>query len=56
MVVIYLLISIVLIILMTARYKIHPFIVLFLVALFYGFCTHYSYRDGISCNNELYPI
>jgi GntP family gluconate:H+ symporter len=36
MVIIYLIISIVLIILLSAKLKIHPFIVLFLVAIFYG--------------------
>lgn len=36
MLVVYLFISILLIIVLTTRYKIHPFIVLFLVALFYG--------------------
>ena len=36
MVVLYLLISVVFIILLTAKLKIHPFIALFLVALFYG--------------------
>jgi len=36
MVVVYLFISIILIILLSAKFKIHPFIVLFLVAIFYG--------------------
>lgn len=36
MVVVYLLLSIFLIILLTTRYRVHPFIVLFLVALLYG--------------------
>lgn len=52
MVVLYLLISIVLIILLTARYKIHPFIVLFLVALFYGFCAGMPLDDIIESVNE----
>ncbi|HSJ68236.1 MAG TPA: SLC13 family permease [Anditalea sp.] len=39
MVLIFLLISVVLIILLTARFQVHPFLALFLVAVFYGFLT-----------------
>ena len=36
MVVIYLLFSVLLIIVMTAKWKVHPFVALLLVAIFYG--------------------
>lgn len=52
MAVVFLLISIVLIILLTARYKIHPFIVLFLVALFYGICVGMPFDEIITSVNE----
>ncbi|MDX1642110.1 MAG: GntP family permease [Balneolaceae bacterium] len=52
MVVVYLLLSIALIILLTARYKVHPFIVLFLVALFYGFCAGMPFGEIINSVNE----
>ena len=52
MAVVYLIISIVLIILLTARYKMHPFIVLFLVALFYGICVGMPFDEIITSVNE----
>lgn len=52
MVVIYLLLSIVFIILLTARFKMHPFIVLFLVALFYGLCAGMPLNEIIESVNQ----
>lgn len=52
MAVVYLVLSIALIILLTARYKIHPFIVLFLVALFYGICVGMPFNEIITSVNE----
>ncbi|GAA5521881.1 GntP family permease [Aliifodinibius salicampi] len=52
MVVIYLLLSIVLIILLTARYQVHPFIVLFLVSLFYGLCSGMPLNEIIESVNS----
>lgn len=52
MVVIYLLLSIVLIILLTARYQVHPFIVLFLVSLFYGLCAGMPLNEIIESVNS----
>lgn len=52
MAVVYLFISIVLIIILTTRYKMHPFIVLFLVALFYGICSGMPFDEIITSVNE----
>ncbi len=52
MVVVYLLLSIVLIILLTARYQVHPFIVLFLVSLFYGLCAGMPLNEIIESVNN----
>ena len=52
MVVIYLLISIAAIIYMTAKLKVHPFIALLLVAIFYGFLSGMSLENIISSINE----
>jgi GntP family gluconate:H+ symporter len=52
MVVLYLLISVLLIIFLTARLKVHPFIVLLLVALLYGFLSGMSSTDIIRSVNE----
>lgn len=52
MAVVYLILSIGLIILLTARYKMHPFIVLFLVALFYGICVGMPFDEIITSVNE----
>lgn len=52
MVVVYLLLSIVLIILLTARYQVHPFIVLFLVSLFYGLCAGMPLNEIIDSVNS----
>jgi gluconate:H+ symporter, GntP family len=52
MTVIYLLVSIVLIIIFTARYKIHPFIVLFLVAIFYGLCAGMPLGEIVASLNQ----
>ncbi|HYW36398.1 MAG TPA: GntP family permease [Balneolaceae bacterium] len=52
MVVVYLLISIALIIILTTRYKVHPFIVLFLVAIFYGLCAGMPLQKIISSVNK----
>ncbi|MDZ7720584.1 MAG: GntP family permease [Balneolaceae bacterium] len=52
MAVVYLILSIALIILLTARYKMHPFIVLFLVALFYGVCVGMPFDEIITSVNE----
>lgn len=52
MAVVYLILSIALIILLTARYKMHPFIVLFLVALFYGICVGMPFNEIIASVNE----
>ena len=52
MVVLYLLISVLLIIFLTAHLKVHPFIVLLLVALLYGFLSGMSSMDIIRSVNE----
>lgn len=52
MTIIYLLLSIVLIVVMTNRYKLHPFIVLFVVALLYGLLSGMSYPDIIKSIND----
>jgi GntP family gluconate:H+ symporter len=52
MVVIYLFISIVLIILLSAKLKIHPFIVLFLVAIFYGLFAGMSLDKIVTSVNQ----
>ncbi|HKK46213.1 MAG TPA: SLC13 family permease, partial [Balneolaceae bacterium] len=52
MVVVYLLLSIVLIILLTTRYQIHPFVVLFLVAIFYGLCAGMPFKKIITSVNQ----
>ncbi len=52
MVVIYLLISVFIIIFLTARLSVHPFIVLLLVALMYGFLSGMSAIDIIKSVNE----
>ena len=52
MLIIYLLLSVVVIVVGTARFKIHPFIVLLLVALAYGFLAGMPVADIISSVNE----
>jgi len=52
MVVIYLLLSVVLIILLTARLKIHPFIALFLVAIFYGLFAGMPLNEIVNSVNQ----
>jgi GntP family gluconate:H+ symporter len=52
MVVIYLLLSVVLIILLTAKLKVHPFIALFLVALFYGLFAGMPLNEIINSINQ----
>ncbi len=52
MLVIYLIISVLLIILLTARLKVHPFIALLLVALIYGFVSGMPSADIIQSVNE----
>ena len=52
MVVIYLLLSVVLIILLTARLKIHPFIALFLVAIFYGLFAGMPLNEIVNSINQ----
>ncbi len=52
MVVIYLLLSVVLIILLTAKLKIHPFIALFLVAIFYGLFAGMPLKDIVTSINQ----
>jgi gluconate:H+ symporter, GntP family len=52
MIVLYLLLSIVLIIIFTARYKIHPFIVLFLVAIFYGLLAGMPLGEIVASVNQ----
>ena len=52
MVVIYLLISIILIIFLTSRLKIHPFIVLLLVAMAYGLASGMSLNMIIKSVND----
>ena len=52
MVVIYLLLSVVLIILLTAKLKIHPFIALFLVALLYGIFAGMPLSDIVNSVNQ----
>src|SRR5690625_1100453 len=54
MAVICLFLSIVLIIIFTARYKVHPFIVLFLVAIFYGICVGMPLHEIITWVNEAF--
>jgi GntP family gluconate:H+ symporter len=52
MVVIYLLLSVVLIILLSAKLKIHPFIALFLVAIFYGLFAGMPLNEIVVSINE----
>lgn len=52
MVVIYLVISVIIIIFLTARLNVHPFIVLLLVALIYGFLSGMPYAEIIKSVNE----
>ena len=52
MVVLYLLLSVVLIILLTAKLKIHPFIALFLVALLYGLFAGMPLKDIVNSINQ----
>jgi len=52
MVVIYLLLSVVLIILLTAKLKIHPFIALFLVAIFYGLFAGMPLNEIVNSINQ----
>ena len=52
MVVIYLLLSVVLIILLTAKLKIHPFIALFLVAIFYGLFAGMPLNEIVTSVNQ----
>ena len=52
MVVIYLLISVILIILLTAKLKLHPFIALFLVALFYGLFAGMPLKEIVNSINQ----
>ncbi|MDX1940404.1 MAG: GntP family permease [Saprospiraceae bacterium] len=51
MIILYLLLSIVLIILLTVRLKVHPFIALFLVAILYGFCAGMPFKEIITSIN-----
>jgi gluconate:H+ symporter, GntP family len=52
MIILYLLISIVLIVVLTARFSIHPFIVLLLVAIFFGLCAGMPLADLIDSINH----
>ncbi|KAA3632094.1 MAG: GntP family permease [Bacteroidetes bacterium] len=52
MIVIYLLLSIVLIILLTAKWKVHPFIVLLLVAILYGIVSGMELNQVIASVNK----
>lgn len=52
MVVIYLLLSVILIILLTAKLKIHPFIALFLVAIFYGLFAGMPLTEIVTSINQ----
>jgi len=52
MIVIYLLLSVVVIILLTAKLKLHPFIALFLVALLYGFFAGMPLNEIVSSVNQ----
>lgn len=52
MLVVYLIISVLLIIFLTARLKVHPFIALLLVALIYGFVSGMSSADIVRSINE----
>ena len=52
MIVLYLIISVIVIILLTVRLKVHPFIALLLVALVYGFISGMSSADIITSVNE----
>ena len=52
MIVLYLIISVIVIILLTVRLKVHPFIALLLVALVYGFVSGMSSADIITSVNE----
>jgi len=52
MAVLYLIVSVILIILLTARLKVHPFIALLLVALMYGFLSGMPSADIINSVNE----
>ena len=52
MVVLYLLVSVLIIIYLTARLKVHPFIALLLVALLYGFVAGMAPADIIKSVNE----
>ena len=52
MIVLYLIISVIVIILLTVRLKVHPFIALLFVALVYGFVSGMSSADIITSVNE----
>ena len=52
MIVLYLIISVIVIILLTVRLKVHPFIALLLVALVYGFVSGMSSADIMTSVNE----
>ena len=52
MVIIYLLLSVVLIIYLTSKLKVHPFIALFLVAILYGLFAGMSFENIILSINE----
>jgi GntP family gluconate:H+ symporter len=52
MVIIYLLLSVILIILLTAKLKIHPFIALFLVAIFYGLFAGMPLNEIVNSINQ----
>ena len=52
MIALYLIISVIVIILLTVRLKVHPFIALLLVALVYGFVSGMSSADIITSVNE----
>jgi len=52
MIVIYLLISVILIIFLTAKLKLHPFIALFLVAIFYGLFAGMPLKEIVNSVNQ----
>lgn len=52
MIVLYLILSIIAIIILTARLNVHPFIALFLVALLYGFAAGMPLNDIVTSINE----
>ncbi|MBI1226650.1 MAG: GntP family permease [Bacteroidetes bacterium] len=51
MVIFYLLLSVALIVLLTVKWKVHPFIALFMVAIFYGFCVGMPTNDILDSIN-----